>query len=158
MAELWNRLNVKIACPSFKNIIINTIAELFLLFGSYFDQSSYFRINIVSFECRKKLKLIKIPSIDSYTTDESKEENQVLNIKYLRHCREIKIGFFFQGSSQSDYAFLFYSKVFQFSKDRILRKMMRINNNKKFTRIQRKIRKLLKKKKKGRNGTRSGQK
>lgn len=35
---------------------------------------------------------------------------------------------------------------------------MRINNNKKFTRIHRKIRKLLKRKKKGRNGTRSGQK
>lgn len=81
---------VKIVCSSFKNIMINYriifAIGLFLL--------KYFRINVVSFEsveCWKKIKLIKIPSIDSNTTDESKEESQVLNIKYLRHCREIKI-------------------------------------------------------------------
>lgn len=151
---------IKIVCSSFKNIMINYriifAIGLFLL--------KYFRINVVSFEsveCWKKIKLIKIPSIDSNTTDESKEESQVLNIKYLRHCREIKImwylvSFFFFSFFRvllNWTTLLFFFKVFQFSKERILWKMMRINNNR-FTRIQRKIRKLFKK----RNGTRLGQK
>lgn len=34
-------------------------------------------VSFETMECWKKLKLIKIPSIDSNTRDESKEESQV---------------------------------------------------------------------------------